>query len=169
MSVVHIRRFYAGEEQVLRGVFFSSVHGIARSHYTVEQRNVWAPIEYDSETWANRIRRNGPWVAERDGAIAGFADVQPNGYIDQFFVAEYAAGQGIGGALMRHLETHAKALNVSRLTSHVSLSAQPFFRRFGFSLEAAQTVIIQGISLENARMFKVLPTQTLLKPDEPPP
>jgi hypothetical protein len=40
------------------------------------------------------MRRNRPFVAERLGEIVGFADVQADGYIDQFFVVPEVAGQG---------------------------------------------------------------------------
>lgn len=151
-----VRPVQAGEETQLRDIFYSSVHGIACAHYTLEQRSVWAPEEYDTAAWEERIRRNRPFVAERNGTLVGFADVQPDGYIDQFFVAESAAGQGIGGALMRRLEQHARSLKVAKLTSNVSLTAQPFFMHFGFSIEVEQTVVVRGIAMKNAKMFKML-------------
>ncbi len=66
-------------------VFFSSVHTIASHYYTREQIDAWAPADIDLERWANHIKELQPFVVELDGEIAGYADVQPNGYIDHVF------------------------------------------------------------------------------------
>lgn len=167
MNKLYIRPFRNGEELILRDVFYSSVHGIARSHYSQRQLDAWAPRDYAPETWARRIRENQPYVAELDGELVGFADIQRDGYIDQFFVAEKAAGKGVGGALMRRLEQQADSWHLTRLSSNVSLAAQPFFRRFGFRIVQRQTVTISGVSLVNARMEKLMSDPCRSKSMEP--
>jgi putative acetyltransferase len=156
MLNLQIRRFQPGDEPILREVFYRSVHGLAQDHYTPEQLRAWAPREYDVRGWAQRLRGNRPFVAERSGQVVAFADVQADGYIDQFFVAPEAAGQGVGGALMRQIEREAGELDLARLTSHVSLAAQPFFQHFGFVVVESRTVTIGDVSLRNARMEKQL-------------
>lgn len=153
---LHVRPFRTGEEKALWRVFYSSVHGLARSHYSPEQLTAWAPDSYAEEEWRERILRNRPFVAEVDGTVAGFADVQSNGYVDLFFVAAEAAGKGVGGALMGHLEAHARAQGITRLSAQVSLNAVAFFRHFGFAVEAEQTVVVRGIRFANFRMSKRL-------------
>ena len=106
--------------------------------------------------WKARIRTNNPWVAEVDGALAGFADLQANGYIDQFFVAPAHAGQGVGSALMRHLQQVATSQGITRLYAHVSLTAQPFFAHHGFLIEEERLSTICGVGLHNALMSKHL-------------
>ena len=78
------------------------------------------------------------------------------GYIDQLFVAPAAAGQGGGSALLQAIEARARELEIDRLHSHVSLTAQPLFTRHGFAIKAEQTVIVAGVELRNARMVKRL-------------
>lgn len=53
-----------------------------------------APADIDLERWANHIKELQPFVVELDGEIAGYADVQPNGYIDHFFVSGTYSRQG---------------------------------------------------------------------------
>ncbi|MCU0877408.1 MAG: GNAT family N-acetyltransferase [Pirellulaceae bacterium] len=151
-----IRPFRAGEELTLREVFYASVHGLACRNYSAEQLAAWAPVEYDREKWSARIRQNQPFVAEEHGQILGFADVQPDGYIDQLFVAPQAAGQGVGSALLQAIEARAREQGIARLHSQVSLTAQSLFLRHGFEIEAEQTVIVTDVELRNARMFKRL-------------
>lgn len=153
---MHIRPFRPGDASALRAVFYSSVHQLARLDYSAAQLHAWAPSEYDAVQWAERLRANQPFVAEVDGAIAGFADVQPSGYIDQFFVAGDWAGRGVARTLMAQIHHTAAQARMSRLWAQVSLSAEPFFRRSGFVLEARQQVTVRGVVLANARMGKPL-------------
>jgi putative acetyltransferase len=154
-----IRPFVPGEETALLALFQSSVRGLAVRDYTPEQIEAWSPSgpsKEDIERWTARIRSNRPWVAEQDGRLAGFADLQPSGYIDQFFVAQAHAGQGVGAALMRHLHEVAASLGIATLSANVSLTAQPFFRRWGFVVEREQEVSVRGVALRNAVMCKPL-------------
>ncbi len=89
-----IRRFRNGDEIPLFNVFYSSVHTIASDYYTHEQIDAWAPAEIDLEQWANHMRQLRPFVVELDGEIAGYADLQPNGYIDHFMSQESIQDRG---------------------------------------------------------------------------
>lgn len=156
---MHIRRYAAGEETSLRAIFRSSVHGLACRNYTPVQIEAWSPSEESAELreqWLHRIQKNQPWVVEVNGDLAAFADLQQSGYIDHFFVAAEFAGQGIGQALMLHLQQVAISCGIVTLSAHVSLTAQPFFRRFGFELLTRQRPVLRGVELENAVMSKVL-------------
>ena len=153
---LHLRPFRNGDEAALRAVFYSSVHALARRHYSPAQLAAWAPRLYDPAQWRALIRANQPFIAELDGAIAGYADVQPSGYIDQFFVAGDWAGRGVARTLMAQIHHTAAQARMPRLWAQVSLSAEPFFRRSGFVLEARQQVTVRGVVLANARMGKPL-------------
>jgi putative acetyltransferase len=156
MPVVVIRRYEPGDADGLRAVFVSSVHDLARRDYTPAQRDAWAPGEHDAGAWARRLAANRPFVAVVGGDLAGFADVQPDGSIDMIFVAGPHAGRGVGSALMERLHVEARSLEIVRLWSHVSRTAEPFFARRGFVVEARQVVTVRGVELANARMSKVL-------------
>ncbi|MDO9597591.1 MAG: GNAT family N-acetyltransferase [Azoarcus sp.] len=151
-----VREFREGEERALWQVMRSAIHEIARLHYTPEQLAAWAPDDYQADAWIALMRSNRPFVAELDGQIAGYADVQADGYIDQFFVAGHAARKGVGSALMRRIEAHARQRGLKILRSNVSLAAQAFYRQFGFEIEAEQDVVVRGVALRNASMVKDL-------------
>ena len=153
---LRIRDFIEGDAIELRRVFMSSIHTIARGFYTGEQLQAWAPAVHDEEAWARKMAAMRPFVAVVRDQVAGYADLQPAGHIDHFFVAGGFAGQGVGTALMRHLLEVAAARGLSRLTADVSLSAEAFFARHGFVVDARQTVEARGVALANARMSKVL-------------
>lgn len=153
---MRIRDFIQGEESVLHAVFYSSVHELARGEYERVQLEAWAPRLYDATKWGERIRKNRPFVAEIGGTVAGFADLQVSGHIDLFFVSAQFAGRGVGGALMEHIHRVARRRRISALTADVSLTAEPFFARYGFVVERRKVVVVNGVPLRNARMRKNL-------------
>ena len=151
---MHIRRFNPGEEQALFDIYHSAIHLIAIRDYTEEQVSAWAPSNLDEELWVRRMRGINPFVAEIEGKLVGYADVQENGYIDHFFVSGQHPRQGIGRSLMGVLESEAKRLGVTELTSDVSRTAQPFFERFGFQIVEQRIPVIRGVEVPNALMRK---------------
>ncbi|MBK1612147.1 GNAT family N-acetyltransferase [Rubrivivax gelatinosus] len=153
---MRIRRFNPGEEPALFEIYHSAIHLIASRDYTEQQINAWAPAVLDEEVWANRIRVINPFVAELEGALVGYADVQQNGYIDHFFVSGRHPRQGIGSALMAVLESEAKRHQITELTSDVSRTAQPFFAHSGFQIVEQRVPVVRGVEIHNALMRKFI-------------
>ncbi|QNN55645.1 GNAT family N-acetyltransferase [Diaphorobacter ruginosibacter] len=152
----HIRRFEPGDEPLLRQVFFSAVHGSAARNYTVEQRMAWAPEDYDASEWSRRMEKNQPFVLTMDGVPVAFADLQQDGYIDQFFVDARQGGKGLGLALLRFLLARAEAEGLPAIHSHVSLTAEPLFTKAGFFVEERRVVELRGVLFSNALMCRLL-------------
>ena len=153
---MNIRRFQLGEELALFEVYYSAIHLIAKNDYSEEQLNAWAPLDLDRQLWVNRINGINPFVAEIDGQPVGYADIQQNGYIDHFFVSGHYPRQGIGKALMEFIHSEANCLNLTELSANVSLTAQPFFKRFGFVVVEQRKPVIRGVELRNFFMRKSL-------------
>jgi putative acetyltransferase len=151
---MHIRPFRPGDAPALHAIFYSAVHQLAKGHYTAAQLDAWAPADYDARQWAERITRNRPFVAEINGVPVGYADLQPNGYIDHFFVAGNHARQGVGQRLMNHLIEQAAVRDISRLEVQASRTAEPFFIRNGFTVVARQQVTVRGVSMPNALLIR---------------
>lgn len=152
-----IRSFRPGEELPLRSLFHDSVHRLGAAHYTADQLEAWAPEDFDAQAWSTRIRHNQPWVAEDEsGHLLGYADLQDDGHIDQFFVAADSARRGVGTALLAFLEQRARELGIVRLSADVSLCAEAFFLHHGFELIGRQLPVVRGVALANARMSKDL-------------
>lgn len=155
-DALRIRSYQPGDAPALRRVFESSVHTLAARDYRPAQLAAWAPHDHDAARWAERMQHIRPFVAERGGTMAGFADVQPSGHIDMFFVSGDHAGRGVATALMAHLHAVAQAQGIAALHANVSLRAERFFLASGFAIEMRQEVERAGVILRNARMRKVL-------------
>jgi len=149
---VTIRRYQPGEEPALHAVHHSAIHLVACRDYSPQQIEAWAPPDLDLSAWAHRIAGINPFVAELDGEPVGYADLQDNGYIDQFFVSGRHPRRGIGTVLMEHLLAQARARGIAELTSDVSRTAQPFFQRFGFEVVELRTPQRRGVVIPNALM-----------------
>lgn len=164
---MQIRAFRIGDEPALWTVFYSAIHGTAAADYTPEQIAVWAPAPPDFARWAERMRGLQPFVVEHDGQIVGYADLQHDGYIDHFFVAAASARQGVGSRLMAHIHTNAQAAQIAQLFAEVSITARPFFEKWGFVVQQQQSVDVRGVLLTNFRMQKILDGAPALAHDWP--
>ena len=57
---------------------------------------------------------------------------------------------------MAHIHQQAASRGIARLWANVSLTAEPFFCKSGFVVDARQQVTVRGVVLANARMSKQL-------------
>ena len=147
--MITIRKYQAGEEQMLWQLFCHTVRNVNTKDYTDEQVAAWAPEQYDAEYWVPRITKINPFVAVLEGEIVGYADVQSNGYIDHFFCHHQHQGKGIGRTLLNHLIETAKSQGIEKLWADASETAKPFFERLGFIVIKAQVPTIRGVELTN--------------------
>lgn len=89
-------------------------------------------------------------VAERDGAIAGFATVLPRGdgeaELEDLFVDPAAWGQGIGRQLLAEAGTRAVALGARSLHVVAGGRARPFYERCGFRVTGPVTTDFEPAS-----------------------
>ena len=153
---VVVRKYRPGEEAALWRLFFETVRTVNRRDYSDEQVRAWAPDEWDEPRWTARIQSNAPYVCVHADLLIGFADVQPSGYIDQFFVHPAWQGRGVGKSLFAMLEAEARGRGCAELSSHVSITARPFFEARGFHVVAAREVTLGRVVLPNFRMVKRL-------------
>ncbi len=160
ISGITIRRYAAGEEAALWDVYFGAIHHVCIRHYTKEQVNAWAPDDFDSKTWLQCVERLNPFVAEivddQASVLAGYTDLQDDGLIDHFFVHHKYQRRGVASALMQRVLDDAADRGINRLYSHVSKTAQPLYKRFGFSIISENEPVIRGVALTNATMEKRL-------------
>ena len=153
---LNVRRFRSGDEPALFAVHRSAIERIASRDYTPEQIRAWLPEDEQLEAWAQKVRVLTPFVACNGEEIVGYADLQADGLIDHFYVSGHHSRQGIGALLMRRLHEEAGLLGLSALHAHVSLSAERFFRRWGFEVVERHLPVRRGIALPNALMRKRL-------------
>ncbi|OED60066.1 GNAT family N-acetyltransferase [Vibrio tasmaniensis ZS-17] len=154
--MVRIRNYQASDAKALWEIYFHTVRNINVRDYSQEQVEAWAPSNFDSELWQKCLHRIQPFVAELDGCVVGYTDLQPNGLIDHFFCHHEYQGKGVGRALMEHVFQIGSVRGVSRYFSEVSITARPFYEHLGFTVVNEQEVEMRGVKLTNYVMEKVV-------------
>ncbi|NJK64634.1 MAG: GNAT family N-acetyltransferase [Synechococcaceae cyanobacterium SM2_3_1] len=84
------------------------------------------------------------YVADDEGVIAGFGELEQNGHIDCFYCHKTYQRCGVGRQIYQVIEAKAVELSVSQLFTESSITAKPFFQRMGFSVVKEQKVIRPG-------------------------
>ena len=151
-----IRNLEYGEESLLWNLFYATIHNINVQDYSEAQINAWAPDDLDEQIWKRKFQSIKPFVAEVDGEIVGYSDLQPDGLIDHFFVHYQWQRRGVGTALMKEIETRAMKNNIALLETHASITARPFFEAQGFTVVLEQRVDVRGQKLKNYVMQKII-------------
>ncbi len=152
-----LRSYREADAEALAEIFTASVHALALTHYSVEQRHVWAPVPPDIAEWRERFSKLHTIVAEEGGACLGFIAYEINGHIDLLYAAPDAARRGVASALLQEAVTQVLAAGEAvALFTEASLVAAPFFRRHGFEIIEEQNVIRRGVSFRRFAMRKPL-------------
>jgi putative acetyltransferase len=155
-DTITIRDYRADDVDAVIDLFTRAVREVAIRDYTASQVRAWAPDVPDRATWATRRASRPTFIAEIGGAMAGFADLEPDGHVDMLFVHPDRQGLGVASALLAHVEERARAAGLDRLTTDASLTGRPFFARRGFAVVTEQQVPKRGEILTNFRMVKRL-------------
>jgi putative acetyltransferase len=157
-NIVNIRTHLPADGAALAHVFHNAVHAIPNTIYNETQKAAWAPEVDDLvlEKWQARIEKKRPFVAEYNGEIVGFIELEVNGYIDCFYIDPKAQSLGIGGMLYQQVVNEATGFGIKKLTVHASKTARPFFENRGFSVVEQNLAIINGVELTNYLMAKDL-------------
>jgi putative acetyltransferase len=113
------------------------------------------------DQWAARLAEKKPFVAAVDEEIVGMAEIEPDGFIDYFYVHPKWQGVGIGKALLATLECEAVKAGTRVIVADVSVTAKSFFLSRGFTISEAKSNVILGHPAPNFRMQKTLNSEPL--------
>ena len=135
----------------LAELFYDTVHTVNAKDYTREQLDAWATGEINLEAWNESFQAHHTVVAEMDGKIVGFGDMDETGYLDRLYVHKDYQRRGMATAICDALEQNAKAAEFS---THASITARPFFEKRGYTAHREQQVERRGELLANFVMRK---------------
>jgi putative acetyltransferase len=153
---INIRPFSTADAIPTLEVFQHAIRTTAAADYSSEQIAAWAPVDVDTAAWLERRSQLNTVVAVVDDRIAGFTDVSASGYIDMMFVDPAAGRRGIATALLLWARTEAERLGSSKLTTHASITARPFFEAQGFIVDEERHPILRGVVMTNYAMTRTL-------------
>jgi putative acetyltransferase len=152
-----IRDYDAGDASEIARLFYGTVRSVNRADYSDEQVEAWAPGVPDPDEWHARMAGRKTLVAEEDGEVVGFAELEEDGHLDMIYLREDAVGRGVGLRLYGAVEREARTRGLGRIFTEASITARPFFERRGFRVVREQTVVVRGVAMTNFAMEKPLP------------
>lgn len=135
-------------------VFARAIRQTASRDYTAQQVEAWSGVNRDLGVW-NRARTTAnTQVAQIDGRVVGFTDVDEHGYIDMLFVEPRDVRKGVASALLAWAAETARAAGATQLSTHASITARAFFEARGFVVDEQRAPIVRGVSLTNFAMSR---------------
>lgn len=149
---VLLRRYRSSDCKAIADVFYAAVHAIDETDYSAAQLDAWANGHVDLEEWNKSFLCHFTVVAEADGSIVGFGDIDGAGYLDRLFVHPSHQRRGIASAICDALEESVPDA-VSAITVNASVTARRFFERRGYAVVRRQEVCRNGEILVNYAMI----------------
>ena len=143
-----IRNYKSEDLPQMVTLFRETIIATCAKEYTLSQRKAWAGA--DVSRWDESFRKHKTLVAEEEGKIIGFADME-GGYLDRLYVHKDFQGRGVASALCDRLESESGA---DVLSVYASLTARKFFEKRGYVVIRKNTVVRAGTELKNYYMEK---------------
>lgn len=141
----------------LKELFQDTVLAINRRNYSQEEVEDWASCGDNLSEIGEMIKTHYFIVAVNElSQIVGFSSITAQGYLHSMFVHRNFQGEGIATLLLKEIERHAIATGIIRITSEVSITARPFFEKWGYTVEVEQKRKANQLCLTNYWMAKAL-------------
>ena len=148
---MRLRAYRSEDCEPLAALFYDTVHRVNARDYAPEQLSAWATGTVDLAAWNARYLSTTTLVAEENGVVLGFANMDKTGYLDMLYVRADAQNRGIATALCDALE---RLVHAETYTTHASITARPFFEKRGYAVIRQQQVHLRGQILTNFVMEK---------------
>lgn len=146
-----IRRYEPSDCRRMAELFYDTVHTVNAQDYTAEQLDAWATGEIDLDAWNRSFLAHFSVVAEEDGTVVGFGDIDETGYLDRLYVDKDYQRRGVASSICERLE---QAVVADDIYTHASITARPFFESRGYCVVKEQQAERGGVLLTNYRMRK---------------
>ncbi len=153
--MITLRPFRPEDAPTLLALFRDTIRRVNCRDYSPTQLAAWASDDIDTDSWFGRFTGRFVIVAEETDRPVGFAELEPNGLIDRFYVSADHQRRGIARQLLAALVAEARRIGLDRLFTEASITARPFFEAQGFTMLAAQVVTCRGAEFVNYRMERV--------------
>lgn len=152
-----LRKYKSDDCLKLLKLFYDTVRTVNKKDYNDKQLSVWAPDNYIEEKydiWQKSLSENFTIIAEKNGDIVGFGDIEKNGYLNRLFVHKDYQHRGVASSIVKELEKYAEKICICTIITEASITAKPFFVRMGYTLIKEQQVEKKEILLTNYVMEK---------------
>lgn len=151
-----LRPMLAEDAPMLAAIFVASVEELTGDDYSEAQQEAWVQAAEDDVAFGKRLAGQLTLIATIQSSPVGFASLKGADHIDMLYVHPSVAGQGVATMLVDALEKLAGARGAKTLTVDASDTAEPLFRKRGYTPKQRNTVTLNGEWLANTTMQKTL-------------
>ena len=148
---MQLRPYKPSDCPAMATLFYNTVHTVNSKDYTAAELDAWATGSVDLEEWNQSFLDHITLIAEIDGILVGFGDIDHSGYLDRLYVHKDYQRQGIATKLCNELEAR---ISSGCFVTHASITARPFFENRGYRVVNVQQVERNGVCLTNYVMEK---------------
>jgi GNAT superfamily N-acetyltransferase len=159
---MQLRSFQTTDTDVLVKIYRDTVRRIGPDFYTASQVEAWAIYPEDVDDFAHRLSRGHTLVAEKDGIVHAFAQLDPIDFVSFIYTSADVSRCGVGTRLLDALEAYAFSRGVTTIRTEASRIAKAFFHKRGYQLENLLHLTHFGVEFEWYCMAK---TQTWTWPE----
>lgn len=152
---LQIRPYRKCDQHKVGQLFYDTVHSVNRRDYTQEQVDVWAP-ELVKEGLIPSLEREYAYVAEVRGQIVGFGDITRGGHLERLYIHKDFQRHGVASKILDALESKARELHLSEITTDASLTAKPFFLAKGYLVKEQKIKVRKDVPFVIFKMYKCL-------------
>lgn len=148
--------FRTQDTEQIAQLFHETVREVNIRDYSNNQVKAWAPDNIYFRNWSEVCLKRITYIADEEGIIVGFGELEPNGHINCFYCHKNYQRRGVGSQIYQVIEAKALELGLDRLFTEASITAKPFFQHMGFSVVKEQQVTRRGETFTNYVMEKFL-------------
>jgi len=154
--MITLRPYHSKYSKSMMRLFYDTVHTVNRNDYSPEQLRTWAKTpDMCWEKWNSRFSNDYCILAFDEKVLTGFGSLNGD-YLDMLYVHHAYQRQGIGSTIIVNLMDYARRRGITKMTTHASLTAEPFMKDFGFKHICENEVRKEGVSLTNILMQKTI-------------
>lgn len=128
-----LRAYKPDDCLTLAELFYQTVHTVNAKDYTVQQLAVWATGQVDLEAWDQSFLEHTTVIAEANGTVLGFGDMDNTGYLDRLYVHRDFQNKGVATAILAALEQKALLAEICHFVTYASITAKPFLKAVAIS------------------------------------
>lgn len=156
MNNVIIRTANFSDIPDIAQLFDDTIRSINSKDYPQDEIDDWAYWATDADKWKERISHQYFIVAILNNIIVGFSSLAQDGYLDFMYVHKNYQRKGIAKFLLKVVEEKAILQKNEIIYSDVSITARPFFEKYGYIVEKQQLKKSKNKELINYKMIKYL-------------
>lgn len=162
-GIMELRKYESKDCTILAELFFDTVHSVNSKDYSKEQLDVWANGNVDITAWNESFLLHDTIVAEINGIVVGFGDMDKKGYLDRLYVHKNYQNRGIADAIVNKLEEQSFVRGIVSFSTNASITAKVFFEKHGYRTVRRNTIVRNDMELINYTMKKTLSNEQTAK------